>query len=343
MAGKVVVTALKIVAVCLLFAVCFIAGTVLSGLDKASQQVSLSTTNPQTPTGPNLHAPSGQPVTSAAPEAPANQTPSQMPDTLLYPLLIFSVSVGVVLAYLILRSSWHGWPLVGAIFVGMYGISTVATQIETLYFLSNKMPHGMIRAIFLQGAITTALFAPLAVLLLGKWRTSSPPPPTSSPGRLHASSLTSRLAVSFATGLVVIVVAFVFLYMFFGYYVAWQNPALRQYYGGLEQSNFFAALKANWVNNPGIYALQVFRALLYAACMYPLIRMLRVARWETALAMALFLSVWTTILLLPNPLMPPEVAATHFRETLGFSIIFGGIAGWLLGKAPNPVGSVPGS
>jgi len=65
--------------------------------------------------------------------------------------------------------------------------------------------------------------------------------------------------------------------------------------------------------------------------------MLRVARWETALAMALFLSVWTTILLLPNPFMPPEVAYAHFQETLGFSIVFGGFAGWLLGKPPNPV------
>jgi hypothetical protein len=217
----------------------------------------------------------------------------------------------------------------------MYGISTVATQVETLFFLSNKLPHGVIRAIFLQGAITAALFAPLAVLLLGKWRTSSPTLTISLPDRLNMSSV--------APGLAVIVVAFVFLYMFFGYYVAWQSPAVRQYYGGLEQPSFFAALKANWMYNPWIYPLQVFRALLYAACMYPLIRMLRVARWETALAMALFLSVWTTILLLPNPFMPAVVAYAHFRETLSFSIVFGGIAGWLLSRPPNPAGSVTAS
>jgi hypothetical protein len=327
MFGKVVVTAIKIFAVCLVFAVCFVAGGALSGLSKATQQATPSTPTPQ--------APSRQQVASAPPEAPANQTPLQRPDNLLYPFLIFSVSVGVVLAYLILRSSWHGWPLVGAIFVGMYGISTVATQVETLFFLSDKLPHGMIRAIFLQGAITAALFAPLAVLLLGKWRTSSPARATSPPGRWHASSVATRLAI--------IVLAFVFLYMFFGYYVAWQSPAVRQYYGGPEQPSFFAALKVNWMHNPWIYALQIFRALLYAACMYPLIRMLRVARWETALAMALFLSVWTTILFLPNPLMPPDVAYAHFRETLGFSIVFGSIAGWLLSKPPIPARGVTGS
>lgn len=317
-AKKVVATALKILAVCLTFAVCFVAGGALSGLSKASQQASPSKPNPQ--------APSGQQVTSVQIEAPGRQSSAQTPDNLLYPFLIVSISVGVVLAYLILRSSWHGWSLVGAIFVGMYGISTVASQIETLFFLSNKLPPGIIWAIFLQGAITAALFAPSAVLLLGRWRRSSRAVTSTSLGRLQTSSLATELAV--------IVVAFVFLYMFFGYYVAWQNPAVRQYYGGPEQPSFVAALKANWMYNPFIYPLQVFRALLYTGCMYPLIRMLRVARWETAAAMALFLSGWTTILLFPNPLMPPAVAYAHFRETLGFSIVFGGIAGWLLSKPP---------
>jgi hypothetical protein len=323
MFGKVVVTTLKILAVCFVFALCSAVGGALSGLTKTSPQA--------TPSILSSQAPSGQQVTPPSFEAPANQTPSQKPNNFLFPFLISSLCVGVVLAYLILRSSWHGWPLVGAIFVGMYGVSTVASQVESLFFLSNKLPHGMIRAIFLQGAIAAALFAPLSVLLLGKWRTASSEVTTSSCGRLHASSIATRLAV--------IVIAFVFLYMFFGYYVAWQNLAVRQYYGGPEYSGFYASMKANWMYNRWIYPLQVFRALLYAACMYPLIRMLRVARSETALAMALFLSVWTTVLLLPNPMMPPSVAHSHFRETLGFSLVFGGLAGWLLSTPPNDVGS----
>ena len=71
MAGKVVVPALRILAVCLLVAVCFAAGTALSGLDKAAQQASPST--------PNLQPPSGQQVTSSPPEAPANQLPRRSP------------------------------------------------------------------------------------------------------------------------------------------------------------------------------------------------------------------------------------------------------------------------
>jgi hypothetical protein len=216
----------------------------------------------------------------------------------------------------------------------MYGISTVATQVESVFFLSNKLPHGMIRALFLQGAIAATLFAPLAVLLLGKWRAASPAPVSPPLARMSASSAAWKLAF--------IVVAFVFLYMFFGYYVAWQNPAVRQYYGGTESSSFYASLKTTWMSQRSIYFLQVFRALLYAACLYPLIRMLRAARWETALAMGLFLSVWTTLLLLPNPMMPVSVAHSHFWETLGFSLVFGSLAGWILTNPASSNSTFPG-
>ncbi|HEV2699760.1 MAG TPA: hypothetical protein VGU90_17335, partial [Terriglobales bacterium] len=282
--GKVLVTGLKILAVCLVFASCFIVGGMLSGLNKIGQQASPSKTVEQVPPA--------QQAISSTPEARTTAQPPQMPENFLRTFLTFSVCVGLVLSYLILRSTCHGWSLVAAISVGIYGVSTVVAQIESVFFLSNKLPRGMIPAIFLQGGIATALFAPLAVLLLGKWRAASQTPASPALARMRAPSAAWRLAL--------IVVAFVFLYMFFGYYVAWQSPAVRQYYGGPEQSSFYAALKANWMYHPWIYPLQVFRALLYVACLYPLIRMLRAARWETALAMAFFLSSWTTALLLPN-------------------------------------------
>jgi hypothetical protein len=231
----------------------------------------------------------------------------------------------MVVSYLILRSSWHGWTLAGAIFVGAYGIGTVTNQIETWFFLSSKLPPGMLRALFLQGAISTALFAPLAVLLLGKWR-AAPLVVTSRPP-MRASSAAWRIAL--------LVVAFVFLYMFFGYYVAWPNPELRKYYGGTEWPNFFAALQGNWQTSRAVFLVAAFRALLFVAFMDPLIRMLRVARWESAISTALFLASWTTALLLPNPLMPISVAHSHFWETLAFSLVFGSLLGWLLSALPS--------
>ncbi len=284
------IVVLRIMAVCLLFIVCMSVGTALSGLSRAASQ-------------------------GLAPQQPA-------PSDVFAPLAIFSLCVGIVASYLILRSRWHGWVLAGAMFVGMYGISTVTSQIESIVFLSNKLPHGMIRAIFIQGAIGMALFAPLAVLVLGKWRDAKPSAVLAASEHLRASSVAWKLAL--------LVGAFVFLYMFFGYYVAWQNPELRKFYGGPDWPTFLAAMKGNWQNSRWIFAIAAFRALLFVGFMYPLIRMLRAGRWESAIATALFLASWTTVLLLPNPLMPVSVVRSHFWETLAFSLVFGSLLGWLL-------------
>jgi len=311
---KALLNALKVLVVCLVFAASSVVGGILSGLNTIGQGAS-----------PSRH-------TIAAPaDAPPEKAPAQPPENFLLSFVTFSICVGAAVSYLILRSSWHGWRLVGAMCVSMYGISTVATQVETAWFLSNRLPGGMIQAIFLQGAIATALSAPLSVLLLGKWQTPRPSSVSSASARMPA--------VPDARSVALAVVAFVFLYMLFGYYVAWQSAAVREYYGGSEYPSFYAALRDNWMDHRWLYALQVFRALLCVACLYPLVRMLHVARWETCLAMALFLSVWTTALLLPNPLMPSAVAHAHFRETLGFSLVFGALAGWLL-TTPRRVAAV---
>ena len=313
------VTGIRIAVVCLVFAVCMAVGGALSGLGRVAEQQAPDRASSQAP------SPAAQPEPAVS-QLPAKNQPA--PGGLLFPFLTFSICVGTVASYLILRSSWHGWMLAIAMFVSMYGISTVATQIESLVFLPNKLPHGMVRAIFAQGAIATALFVPLAVLLLGKWRVAPAEATPPAPAGRSAASVAWRIAI--------LVPAFVFLYLFFGYFVAWQNPELRSYYGGPEWPTFFDSLKGNWSSARWIFPLQVFRALLYIAFVYPLVRMLRVARWESAIVTALFLSAWTTILLLPNPLMPASVARSHFWETLGFSLVFGTLLGWLW-NVPRPV------
>jgi hypothetical protein len=305
-ARTILLTGLRILAVCLLLAVCFAVGGVLSGIDKVAEQSVASQSDPL-----------------------AKQQAPQMPDNFLGSFLVFALSAGCTVSYLILRSRWHGWTLAGTIFVSMYGISTVASQVETVVFLSDKLPQGMIRAIFVQGAIGAALFAPLAVLALGKWRAASLRVPMSPAAPRKLASILLRVAI--------LVAAFVFLYMFFGYYVAWRNPELQRFYGGPELATFWAAWRRNWASLRWIYALTAFRGFLYIACLYPLVRMLRVSRRESALAAALFSACWTTALLLPNPLMPGSVARSHFWETLGFSLVFGALAGWLLClTAPAP-------
>src|SRR5258708_3158764 len=232
-----------------------------------------------------------QETVASKPTPPANQQVPQMPEDFLRSFLIFTLCAGGTLSYVILRSRWHGWTLVAAIFVSMYGISTVASQVESVAFLSNKLPQGMIRAIFAQGAIAAALFAPLAVLGPGKWRPTSIRPRMSPAVPPKPASLLLRVAILAA--------AFVFLYMFFGYYVAWRNPELRRFYGGPEEATFWAAWQHNWTSSPWISALAVFRALPHVRCLYPLVRILHASRRGWAWPAALLLPCCATACLLP--------------------------------------------
>jgi hypothetical protein len=259
--------------------------------------------------------------------APKEASAQATPAGFLLPFAVFCVSVGSAVSYLVLRLRWRGVKLAGVLFAATFGISTVATQVETLFFLSAKMPPGMIRALFVQGAMAMAVFSPLAVFILGKWggkwrRTTAPEGSTEAPP-VTAAGITWRIAL--------LVAAFVLLYMFFGYYVAWRNPALREYYGGADVATFFEALKSNWLRQPQMFLLQVFRALLYVACVYPLLRLLPIARWQKAVAISAFLASWTTALLLPNSLMPATVARSHLWETLAFNVSYGALMAWLVG------------
>jgi hypothetical protein len=93
--------------------------------------------------------------------------------------------------------------------------------------------------------------------------------------------------------------------MTFGYFVAWQNPALRAYYGGTDPGSFVASMRQNWVKTPWIFPLQFGRGILWALFLVPLIR------------------------------------RSHLVETLGSNLIFGFGVGWLLShpgamKTPSP-------
>src|SRR5262249_60601630 len=136
------------------------------------------------------------------------------------------------------------------------------------------MPSGRIGALFVQGAIAMALFATLAVLILGKGRRATTPVGSADAPPLTAVAITWRIAL--------LVLAFIFLYMLFGYYIAWRNPALRAYYGGTDVTSFGEAMKSTWQKEPRLFLVQVFRAVLYLACVYPLLSMLLGWRWGKA-------------------------------------------------------------
>ncbi|HKG62353.1 MAG TPA: hypothetical protein VKB05_21510 [Pyrinomonadaceae bacterium] len=239
-------------------------------------------------------------------------TPADASATLVA-LVIVSLLNAAVWTYVILRSGWTGWKLILTVFVVFYGANTLMPQIETAYFVT-RLPPGMLPRLFVAGIIIAAVFAPLAVLILGKVRPEA-----------HVTRL-NILTGNWVGKLFLIVVAYLFLYFTFGYFIAWRSPAVRAYYGGSDPESFIAHIASLLRSEPSLFLLQALRALLWTAVAAPVMKMTKGAWWESGLAVALLFAVVNSQLLIPNPLMPPEVRLAHLVETATSNFIFG----WLI-------------
>jgi hypothetical protein len=237
--------------------------------------------------------------------------------TTLGALLVVSVINAAVWTYIIRRSRWTGWRLILTVFFVFYGVGTLMPQIETAYFVTH-LPPGMLPRLFVAGLILAAVFAPLAVLILGKAKHRESGPAN--------DSWLKKPAAAWIVKLSLIVVTYVVLYFTFGYFIAWKNEAVRSYYGGNDPGSFITHLANLLRDEPFLYVLQAVRALLWAALAVPIIRMMKGRWWEAGLAVALLFAIITAQLLIPNPLMPAEVRMAHLVETASSNFLFG----WLV-------------
>jgi hypothetical protein len=261
------------------------------------------------------------PLPSATPAAQAQQAAS-----LLRPLLAYTFLVSLVTAWIIQRSCWCGLKLITALVFTLYGLMTFLSQIESIAYLRAKMPPGLIKNLFVMGAVVAVLFIPLAVLIMGKIR---------GPEQPHAESV--LMVKSQAARFGILAVVYVVLYYLFGYYVAWQNPEVRLYYSGTtELKSLYQTMRSTVTGPPWMLPFQLGRGLLWALFAYPVVRMLNTRRIETASIIAALFGVWSFALLMPNPLMPSSVAHSHFWETLWCDLLLGAIVGWALAADARP-------
>lgn len=294
-----IILMLKLIVLTVLLFLCYSVASIMSGV------TALPATADRTP-----------PPTGDVP-APADPGASALA------LLAASFLQAVVFTTIILRSRWRGWKLAGAVFLAFYGLGTVVPQIDSIVFLQHRIPPGVISKIFIMGAITAGLFSPLAVLIMGQMRTEANRPAPRPRSVMPAGEWAWKLAA--------MAVVYVILYFIFGYFIAWKNPAVRAYYGG-NDPGFFSQMAGMWATLPWLFALQAFRGLLWAAFALPVIRTLEGSRWEVASAVALLFTVWSSLLLVPNPYMPEAVRRVHLVETASEDFIFGWLVGWLLSR-----------
>jgi len=84
---------------------------------------------------------------------------------------------------------------------------------------------------------------------------------------------------------------------------------------------------------PGVFALQQFRGLLYVGLVLPAVRLFHRGPGESALFVALLCMMGAGQLLLPNPFMPEVVRMTHLWEILSSNALFGLLTGWVLARS----------
>ena len=264
----------------------------------------------------------GRIIAAYIPQNPAE--PGPVP--LLTGLLIACATSVLVIMLMISSSRWHGWKLMISMSVAFYLVMTLVTQLESWYFLYGiTIGSQLMLGLFLQGLPLSFVFVPIAVLLMGRFRRTE--------HQADDSKIVSRPLSEWLWKLGLIYVAYLVLYFTAGYFIAWQNPELRAFYGSPgEALPFFQHMRNVFLTDPWLTPYQFLRTLIWVAGAYLIIRGSRLPLWQTALIAGLVLSVPQNIAhILPNPLIPlNSVRMSHLLETASSTFIFGLIVTWLL-------------
>jgi hypothetical protein len=239
-------------------------------------------------------------------------------------LLIMGIVNTILIVSLIAYSRWNGWKLALLLALAYYGSFTFITQVETWYFLSEiTVSPELLPALFIMGLAVPVIFIPLAVLICARWKEK----PTDS---VNTNMVMPKKQLIFKLGAIAVV--YVIIYWLAGYYIAWQNPELRAFYGSPgEIVPFWKHTITTISTSPDLVILQLVRGLLFASIAIIIIRSLNVNPWITALLAGLLLAVPHLGHILENPIIPAaSVRFSHMIETATSTFLFGVIMVWLL-------------
>lgn len=231
----------------------------------------------------------------------------------LLPILIYSFFMTGILVLLIRSSVKKGWVLAALLFTGFFGVQTVMTQSESVFFIK-ALPFTLtdIIKIVLTNAAYLALIIPLSVLIWEKRETRETDEKRT---RLTSGEIFLKSTI--------LSVFYVLLYFACGQYIA---------YGFRETRDFYAGLPAG----PGVPVLvgfQIVRGYLWTLFLMPVVIVLKKRTVPNVILTAVLAAFGVTMLLIfPNPAMPPAVRFSHFLEINTSNLIFGALCALLFLK-----------
>ena len=179
------------------------------------------------------------------------------PGSRLLAMLVVSLIETLLLSYFVVRSRLSGFRLIMATALIYYGIKTFTAQLETAYFVTS-VPRTMLPALFLMTVPAALVFPPLACLLFGRLRPQNVPATAGFPSLPPAEWIWKALVVG--------IVVYPVLFFGAGYFIAWRNPDVRAFYGGVDNPNVFAYYANMFAKDPVVYPFEIIarRALVPA-------------------------------------------------------------------------------
>jgi len=224
----------------------------------------------------------------------------------------------LIFAFILENTVVRGWKLVGYMVWAVFGIATFMIQIETIVFGSAfpglSVPDVLM--LVLTAFVGTVIFVPMAILVMGKWKGTNP-----QTRPLFNKEYLPRVAL--------IAVIYPVIYFFFGYFVAWQFEAVREFY----------ATSTITTAQPLLTIIQIVRGALWVVSALPLLVMFE-KRWQIITAIAVSFSLLPSIaLILPNPVMPAPVAHAHLIEMVSSMLLFGLVTGWIMTGSKEKIGN----
>jgi len=239
-------------------------------------------------------------------------------------------AITALLLFLFLRrAAVGGWRLALGLIGLFWGVLYVMSQMESLIFNEalTSMSTRDIADNLLRGLVSTALSVPAAMLLTGGFR------------RKPAGAVAADRAAAgiFGWKLPLAGLLFVVVYWLFGYFVAWQFPAVRQYYSGsAELVPFFSHTAATISGSPWFLPVQFGRGLLWGLLALLAVKLLGGSRTWSILGVAAVFTLFGLQLLVPNPMMPDRIRLPHLLETSCSMLLYGAFLGWLLHPVRAP-------
>jgi hypothetical protein len=244
----------------------------------------------------------------------AQSQPGLMPA--LAGFMFASLLCTLTIMFLVLNSRRNNIKFALYLSFSYYCAVTFLMQLETWYFLSSLTvsPQLLVR-LFLMGVPLAFVFIPFANYLFGRRESSGNV--VFFPG-MQLKEASWKFCVA--------ALSYVTLYFLAGYFIAWQNPELRAFYGHPGDALPFLEHMSNVLfNDTALIPFQILRSAIWVLCALPIIANARSQWWVTALLVGLLFSVPQNIWhILENPLMPlASVRLSHLIETASSNFIFG--------------------